>query len=67
MQNQSLLLANRANRLALQASFRESVSSQLDRKRKTGIRIEPPPSLAPAIGTIPEATALAAPPLDPPE
>ena len=31
-----------------------------------GIRIEPPPSLAPAIGTMPPATAAAAPPLDPP-
>ena len=31
-----------------------------------GIRIDPPPSLAIAIGTIPLATALAAPPLDPP-
>ena len=31
-----------------------------------GIRIEPPPSLAWATGTIPEATAAAAPPLDPP-
>ena len=36
-------------------------------QKEAGIRIEPPPSLAPAIGTIPEATALAAPPLDPPE
>ncbi len=32
-----------------------------------GIRMEPPPSLAPAIGTIPEAIAAAAPPLEPPE
>ena len=31
-----------------------------------GIRIDPPPSLAPAIGTIPAATAAAEPPLDPP-
>ena len=31
-----------------------------------GIRIEPPPSLAAAIGTIPEATVAAAPPLEPP-
>src|SRR5262249_14993778 len=31
-----------------------------------GIRIDPPPSLACAIGTMPEATAAAAPPLDPP-
>src|SRR4051794_21945449 len=32
-----------------------------------GIRIEPPPSLAPANGTMPAATAAADPPLDPPE
>src|ERR1700716_2769536 len=31
-----------------------------------GIRIEPPPSLACAIGTIPAATAAAEPPLEPP-
>ena len=31
-----------------------------------GIRIEPPPSVAVAIGTMPEATAAALPPLDPP-
>src|SRR5450755_2337554 len=31
-----------------------------------GIRIEPPPSLPWAIGTIPAATAAAEPPLDPP-
>src|SRR5918993_908020 len=31
-----------------------------------GIRIEPPPSVACAIGTSPAATAAAAPPLDPP-
>ena len=31
-----------------------------------GIRIEPPPSEALAIGTMPLATAAAAPPLDPP-
>jgi hypothetical protein len=31
-----------------------------------GIRIDPPPSLACAIGTIPAATAAAEPPLDPP-
>ena len=31
-----------------------------------GIRIEPPPSLAWASGTIPAATAAAEPPLDPP-
>ena len=30
------------------------------------MRIEPPPSLAVAIGTSPAATAAAAPPLDPP-
>jgi len=35
-------------------------------ENEAGIRIEPPPSLAPAIGTIPAATAAAAPPLDPP-
>ncbi len=32
-----------------------------------GMRIEPPPSLAAATGTIPAATAAAAPPLDPPD
>src|SRR6185295_48005 len=31
-----------------------------------GIRLEPPPSLACAAGTMPAATAAAAPPLDPP-
>ena len=31
-----------------------------------GMRIEPPPSLALAAGTIPEATAAAAPPEEPP-
>src|SRR4051794_30880605 len=31
-----------------------------------GMRIEPPPSLACATGTIPEATAAAEPPLEPP-
>src|SRR5690348_11301018 len=31
-----------------------------------GMRIEPPPSLACAAGTMPEATAAAEPPLDPP-
>ena len=31
-----------------------------------GPRMEPPPSLAWATGTIPAATAAAAPPLDPP-
>src|SRR5208282_762752 len=31
-----------------------------------GIRIEPPPSLACATGTIPDATAAAEPPLEPP-
>src|SRR5699024_12316197 len=30
-----------------------------------GIRIDPPPSLAPAIGTTPEATSAEAPPLEP--
>src|SRR5262244_1021887 len=30
------------------------------------MRIDPPPSLAPAIGAIPEATAAAEPPLEPP-
>src|SRR5699024_11307117 len=34
--------------------------------KEAGIRIEPPPSLAPAAGTIPLAIAAAAPPLDPP-
>src|SRR5690349_11531160 len=33
---------------------------------EAGIRIEPPPSLAPAHGTMPAATAAAAPPEDPP-
>src|SRR5262252_10035738 len=32
-----------------------------------GIRVEPPPSVAIAIGTRPAATATAEPPLDPPE
>src|SRR4051794_18853155 len=32
-----------------------------------GIRVEPPPSLADAIGTMPEATAVAEPPDEPPE
>src|SRR5215510_501885 len=31
-----------------------------------GIRIEPPPSVACAMGTMPEATAVAEPPLEPP-
>src|SRR5947209_16294054 len=31
-----------------------------------GMRVDPPPSLAVAIGTIPAATAAAEPPLDPP-
>src|SRR5215470_17688447 len=31
-----------------------------------GMRIEPPPSLACAAGTMPDATAAAAPPLEPP-
>ena len=35
-------------------------------EHEAGIRIEPPPSLAWAIGTMPEATAAAAPPEDPP-
>src|SRR5699024_710711 len=34
--------------------------------KDAGMRIDPPPSLAPATGTIPEATAAAAPPLEPP-
>jgi hypothetical protein len=33
---------------------------------EAGIRMEPPPSLPCANGTIPAATATAAPPLDPP-
>ncbi len=33
---------------------------------EAGMRIEPPPSLAWAIGTIPAATAAAEPPLEPP-
>ncbi len=33
---------------------------------EAGIRMDPPPSEAAAIETIPEATAAAAPPLDPP-
>lgn len=33
---------------------------------EAGMRMEPPPSLAPAKGTTPEATAAAEPPLDPP-
>ena len=33
---------------------------------EAGIRMLPPPSLACAIGTMPEATAAAAPPLEPP-
>src|SRR3972149_5998362 len=35
-------------------------------QQDAGMRIEPPPSLACAIGTIPLATAAAEPPLDPP-
>src|SRR5699024_2899773 len=35
-------------------------------EKEAGIRIDPPPSLAPATGTTPEAIAAAAPPLDPP-
>src|SRR5699024_3220557 len=34
--------------------------------KEAGMRMEPPPSLAPAIGTIPDAMAAAEPPLDPP-
>ena len=35
-------------------------------QQEAGIRIEPPPSLAWPIATIPDATAAAEPPLDPP-
>ena len=35
-------------------------------QHEAGMRIDPPPSLACATGTIPEATAAAAPPLEPP-
>src|SRR5215475_1184852 len=35
-------------------------------QHEAGMRIEPPPSLASASGTMPAATAAAAPPLDPP-
>jgi len=35
-------------------------------QQEAGIRIEPPPSLALAIGTIPAATAAEAPPEEPP-
>src|SRR5499426_1936326 len=35
-------------------------------QHEAGMRIEPPPSVACAIGTMPAATAAAAPPLDPP-
>ena len=35
-------------------------------QQAAGMRIEPPPSLAAAIGTTPEAMAAAEPPLDPP-
>ena len=35
-------------------------------QQEAGMRIEPPPSLACASGTIPAATAAAAPPLEPP-
>src|SRR5215470_17161149 len=35
-------------------------------QQEAGIRIDPPPSLACAIGIMPEATAAAAPPLEPP-
>ena len=37
-----------------------------DMHAEAGIRMEPPPSLACASGTMPEATAAAAPPDDPP-
>ena len=36
-------------------------------EKEAGMRIDPPPSEAPAIGKIPAATAEAAPPDDPPE
>lgn len=48
------------------ASSLAKVSAQSIRKTEAGILIEPPPSLAPAKGTIPDETAAAAPPLDPP-
>ena len=35
-------------------------------QKPPGVRVDPPPSLAVANGTIPAATALADPPLDPP-
>src|SRR5207244_6485362 len=35
-------------------------------QHEAGMRIEPPPSVACAIGSIPQATAAAAPPLEPP-
>src|SRR5262245_46321469 len=35
-------------------------------QKPAGVRVEPPPSLAVANGTMPAATALADPPLDPP-
>ncbi len=35
-------------------------------QHEAGMRMEPPPSLAWAMGTIPAATAAADPPLDPP-
>ena len=35
-------------------------------QHEAGMRIDPPPSLAWATGNMPEATADAAPPLDPP-
>ncbi len=35
-------------------------------QQEAGIRIDPPPSPAEAIGTMPAATAAADPPLDPP-
>ncbi len=40
--------------------------SPINPQNEAGILIEPPPSLAPAKGTIPAETAAAAPPLDPP-
>src|SRR5260363_118580 len=36
-------------------------------QQAAGMRMEPPPSLPAAIGTTPEATAAAAPPLEPPD
>ena len=42
------------------------VLSPTSPQHDAGMRIEPPPSEAWAIGTMPDATAAAAPPLDPP-